>query len=85
MNSSKIIVYGADWCSDCIRTKFYLDSKKIPYVYINIDNDKKSAEKVEKMNNGYKSIPTIAFPNGTIIVEPTNKELKTAIDKNYQI
>ncbi len=77
----KIKFYGATWCSDCRRSKTYLDEKNIPYEYINIDEVEGAAEEIEKINNGLKSIPTIVFPNGKILVEPSNQELQKALDE----
>lgn len=74
--------YGAAWCPDCRRSKQYLDEQHISYDYINIDEIKGAAEEVVKINNGYQSIPTIIFPNGTILVEPSNEELKSALEEN---
>ncbi len=85
MNKSNIILYGADWCPDCKRSMFFLDTNKISYDYINIDNDPEATRKVEKINNGYKSIPTIIFPNGEILVEPSNPQLKKTLQNNNLI
>ncbi len=72
---SSILLYGADWCPDCKRSMTFLDSKKISYSYINIDNDPKAGDAVAKLNNGMKSIPTIVFEDGSILTEPSNVEL----------
>lgn len=76
---SKITLYGADWCPDCKRSMAFLDSKNIKYDYINIDKDPKAADKVAEINNGMKSIPTIIFEDGSILVEPSNVELAKKI------
>lgn len=72
----KIKFYGATWCPDCRRSKQLLDEKGVEYDYINIDEVEGAAEEVKKINNGMQSIPTIVFPNGTILVEPSNTELQ---------
>lgn len=74
-----ITLYGADWCPDCKRSMAFLDSKNIKYKYINIDHDPKAAEKVAEINKGLKSIPTIVFQDGSILVEPSNVELAQKI------
>ncbi len=78
----KIKFYGADWCPDCRRSKAFLDQQKIEYEYINIEEVPGAAEEVEKINKGYKSIPTIVFPDGKVLVEPSNEELQKALDAN---
>ena len=42
----KIVMYGADWCPDCIRSKRFLDEHKVKYEYLEIDKDPKLGEKV---------------------------------------
>jgi mycoredoxin len=74
--TEKMIVYGTEWCGDTRRAKKILDEHKIDYEYINIDHSPEAKVLVKKINNGYASVPTIIFPDGSILVEPTNVELK---------
>ena len=76
---SKIILYGADWCPDCKRSMSFLDSKNIKYKYIDIDKEPGASDKVAEINNGMKSIPTIIFEDGSVLVEPSNVELAKKI------
>lgn len=80
MMSSKIIVYGAFWCSDCRRAVKLLNKYKIPHDWVNIDKDKEAEEFVKRVNNGNRSIPTIVFQDGTILVEPSNEELELKLE-----
>ena len=54
-----IKVYGADWCSDCVSTKKFLDSKVVDYEYIDITDNKEAIALVEQINNGRRVIPTL--------------------------
>jgi mycoredoxin len=81
--TDKIIVYGTPWCGDCYRSHKLLQEAGMEYVDINIDQDAEAAEKVIQINNGYRSVPTIVFPDGAILVEPSNTELVKALE-NYQ-
>jgi len=72
---AEIIVYGTTWCSDTIRARRYLDNHKIPYKWIDIDKDNDARKFVEKTNRGYRSVPTIIFPDGSILVEPSDADL----------
>ncbi len=71
----KIIFYGTEWCSDCRRAFFYLKRKGIPFDYINIDQDAEGEAFVLQTNHGVRSVPTILFSDGTILVEPSTEEL----------
>jgi mycoredoxin len=70
-----IILYGTPWCGDCRRSRRFLESEGIPYRYIDIDLDAAAAAEVERINEGYRSVPTIVFPDGSVLVEPSNREL----------
>ncbi len=86
---SSIIVYGATWCPDCKRAKQFLGEQRIQYQNIDIDEDPASVAFVEKINSGKRIIPTIIFPDGSILVEPTNAQLaqklglKTQAQRSY--
>jgi len=71
MSSAKILMYGADWCGDCIRTKRQLAELQIDFDYIDIEADDASREKAIEIS-GAMSIPVVVFPDGTHLVEPSN-------------
>ena len=74
-SQGKIIMYGTTWCYDTRRARTVLDQNKIPYVWIDIDVDVDARKYVESVNRGYRSVPTIIFPDGSMLVEPSNLEL----------
>jgi mycoredoxin len=78
MNNIK--VYGTRWCPDCIRAKQLLGREKVAYDWIDIEQDEAAAAYVEKVNGGFKSVPTILFPDGSTLVEPDNAALKKKLD-----
>ena len=71
----KIKIYATTWCGDCRMAKRWFDSHGIPYEYINIEEDEEAAEFVARVNKGMQSVPTIIFPDGSILVEPSPREL----------
>ena len=75
MNENEIKVYGAMWCGDCRRSKKFLDSQKIAYTWIDVEQDDTARETMQTYNGGRQSIPTIVFADGTVLVEPSNAEL----------
>lgn len=76
MKTRSIVVYGAEWCRDCRRAKAFLDQNHIPYVYINVEDSEEAVQKVTELNNGYQKIPVIVLPDGSILVEPSDEELR---------
>ncbi len=75
MAETKIKMYGAPWCGDCRRSKDFLDANKVPYDWIDVDQDPAAKAYVRKVNHNKVIIPTIVFPDGSVLVEPGNAEL----------
>jgi mycoredoxin len=75
----EILVYYAPWCGDCRVAKRIFEQHDLQYCLVNIDDDKVARQKVQEINGGYRSIPTILFPSGTVVVEPTGPELILAL------
>lgn len=70
-----ITVYGTSWCPDCKRSKHFLEAQAVQYNFIDIETDPQAAAFVNKTNHGVLSTPTIVFPDGSILVEPSNGQL----------
>ena len=70
-----IKLYGAEWCPDCHRSRNYLDSQSVAYEYVNVDNNDDAQNYVKQVNDNRLIIPTIVFPDGSVLVEPSNAEL----------
>jgi mycoredoxin len=75
MADSKIIVYASNWCPDCRRARRFLDRHQVPYEWVNIDRDSQAEAYVKGVNRGNRSVPTIVFSDGDILVEPDEDEL----------
>jgi mycoredoxin len=75
MAIEKLLIYGVSWCGDCRRTQRFLQANQIEYDFINIDNNKQGERVVLDINHGFRSVPTIIFPDGSVLVEPSNNQL----------
>ena len=64
-----IRIYGADWCSDCLVAKRFLDEKGVKYDYIIITDNDDAITFLEKVNNGRRVIPTLDI-DGEIYTNP---------------
>jgi len=76
MDNTKIKVYGTSWCGDSRRARQFFDTNQIEYEWIDISEDPEAGKFVESVNNGYRSVPTIIFPDGSMLVEPSINLLK---------
>jgi len=79
MTENAITVYGTLWCGDCWRVRRFFDRNKVEYHWVDVDRDGNAEKFVRSTNRGMRSVPTLLFPDGTIIVEPTEIDLKKLI------
>lgn len=68
-------MYGADWCGDCVRSKAFLTEHDIAFEYVDLVEHPDAVGEVLKRNQGRHVIPTVVFPDGTHLTEPTDEEL----------
>jgi mycoredoxin len=69
-------MYTTEYCSDCHRAKSFFETNQIEYLRVGLEGNDQATEFVKRVNNGYRSVPTIIFPDGEILVEPSWAELK---------
>ncbi len=79
-----ITIYGTWWCGDCTRARRFFDYHQIPYIWVDIDGDEKGEKFVLATNRGMRSVPTIVLADGSILVEPGEKELRHLLGKTSQ-
>jgi mycoredoxin len=75
MVQQMITIYGTPWCGDCRRALRVLDQHEASYHYVDIESDDLARSYVERLNTGYQSVPTILFPDGSVLVEPSSATL----------
>jgi glutaredoxin-like protein len=76
--SDTLTMYGADWCSDCRRTKAQLDGLGVRYDYVDVEADAASAEAARRIS-GRTNIPVVVYPDGSHQVEPSNPEVEAKL------
>lgn len=74
-----VVVYGATWCPDCRRAKQFLTTHRVPFTWVDLEEHPEQVAEVEARNDGKRIIPTIVFPNGTHLAEPSNDELADSV------
>jgi mycoredoxin len=75
-------MYATEYCPDCHRAKAFFEANKVQYLRVGLEGNEEATNFVMNVNNGNRSVPTIIFPDGTILVEPGWGELKEAVEKN---
>ena len=70
-----IEIYGTRWCGDCSRAKRLMDKYSVTYNWTDIDEHPEFQDLVKSINNGRNVVPTIVFPDGSSLSEPSDSEL----------
>jgi len=73
-----LTVYGAPWCGDCRSTQRYLDAVGAEYRYVDVGVDTAAEALLDAA--GYRAIPIVVTPDGTVLIEPSERELAAAIE-----
>lgn len=79
---TEIIMYGADWCGDCVRSKEILEERNINYTMRDITDSEKGeeySETVMNINNGKRIIPTFVIGDDHY-ANPRPSDLNTILD-----
>lgn len=76
--SDRILLYGHPGCLMVTPVRMLLENSGAEYDYIDIHRDDEARSVVRTINHGNESVPTIVFPDGGTLTEPSNKLL---IDK----
>jgi len=65
-----------EYCSDCIGAKKFFEANNIRHLRVGLEGNAEATDFVIKINNGYKSVPTMVLPDGSVLVEPDWEELQ---------
>ena len=82
LTPSQIVMYATEYCPDCLRAKKFFEAHNIPHVRVSLEGNAEATAFVTRVNNGFQSVPTIIFPDGTVLVEPDWEELNTKFSKS---
>jgi mycoredoxin len=74
----RITMFGAEWCSDCRRSKRLLDGLGVDYDYVDLETVEDGADRAKAIS-GRTQIPVVVFPDGDHFVEPTDAELRSKL------
>lgn len=76
---SALIMYSTTWCGYCKRLKTALKAEGIPYTEIDIEQDMDAAKFVMSVNGGNQTVPTVKFPDGSALTNPSIKDVKAKL------
>lgn len=79
-DESPIIMYTSHFCPHSLAFERYFASKGIPVELRNIDGNVENRGKVMELNNGNASVPTLLFPDGSQLTEPSFSQLRQKLN-----
>ncbi|MDQ7907674.1 mycoredoxin [Phytohabitans sp. ZYX-F-186] len=74
-----LTMYSTSWCGYCYRLKSQLDRESIGYEIVDIEQDPVAAEYVMSVNEGNQTVPTVRFPDGSALTNPSIIEVKARL------
>ncbi|MEL6527161.1 MAG: glutaredoxin domain-containing protein [Chloroflexota bacterium] len=81
IKNDTIIMYGTPTCPGVPPMKQMLERATVHYEYVNLVGDLMARERVREINNGYESVPTFEFPDGSTLTEPSTGEMKRKLEQ----
>ncbi|GAB4063017.1 mycoredoxin [Angustibacter speluncae] len=74
-----VTMFSTTWCGYCRVLKQALDREGIAYAEVNIEQEPGAAEYVQEVNGGNQTVPTVLFPDGSALTNPSLAQVKAAL------
>jgi mycoredoxin len=72
----ELTMYTTSWCGFCRNLKNQLARVGIEMTEVDIERDPAAAEYVMSVNGGNQTVPTILFPDGSAMVNPSAAQVQ---------
>jgi mycoredoxin len=66
-----VTMYTTGWCGFCARLKAGLQRAGIAFDEVDIEYTPDAAEFVMSVNGGNRTVPTVVFPDGSALTNPS--------------
>ncbi|HIY42012.1 MAG TPA: mycoredoxin [Candidatus Nocardiopsis merdipullorum] len=74
--TEQFTMYTTPWCGYCKRLKSQLAREGITGAEVDIVEDPEAADFVMKVNGGNQTVPTLVFPDGAAMTNPSLAQVK---------
>ena len=86
MAENKVILYGRPACPAVPPVRNVLERANVEFEYIDIYQVLQARERVRKINHGHESVPTLVFPDGSTLTEPSTGEVQARLESlGYEV
>ncbi len=69
--AAPLTMYTTKWCAFCRRLKRQLAKDGVEITEVDIEADAAAAEYVMTVNGGFQTVPTVLFPDGSALTNPS--------------
>jgi mycoredoxin len=73
---AQLTMYTTTWCGFCRNLKNQLAREGIEVQEVDIERDPEAAEYVMSVNGGNQTVPTLLFPDGSAMVNPSAVQVR---------
>jgi len=74
-----LTMYSTPWCGYCRRLEGQLERAGIEFVVVDIEQHPEAEQIVMAVNRGNQTVPTVVFPNGTALTNPSVAQVREAL------
>ena len=86
MAENKVILYGRPACPAVPQVRNVLERANVEFEYIDIYQVLQARERVREINHGHESVPTLVFPDGSTLTEPSTAEVQARLESlGYEV
>ena len=74
-----VTMYSTVWCGYCRRLKSQMEREGIAFVEVDIEDVPDAADLVMSVNGGMQTVPTLVFPDGSALTNPSLAQVKAQL------
>jgi mycoredoxin len=74
-----VTMFSTPWCGYCRRLKGQMEREGISYAEVDIEQEPTAADYVMSVNGGNQTVPTLLFPDGSALTNPTLAQVKAKL------
>jgi mycoredoxin len=78
--SGQLTMYTTQWCGFCRNLKNQLARTGIEMAEVDIERDPAAAEYVMSVNGGNQTVPTVVFPDGSVLTNPSAAQVRARLE-----
>ena len=78
--SGQLTMYTTQWCGFCRNLKNQLARVGVEMAEVDIERDPAAAEFVMSVNGGNQTVPTVVFPDGSVLTNPSANQVRARLD-----